>query len=100
MSTNYLPIRAAAVKIRLRQPTAMSTGYHVYGIEYLPGKSIKTYFDGDGGPVTGRANIITAAIRADPLERGGQQRRRWLSHDWSAKHASTMRVAEVQAYSH
>ena len=27
-------------------PTAMNAGYNTYGMEYLPGRSIKTYFNG------------------------------------------------------
>ena len=77
-------------------PTAMDTGEHVYGIEYLPGQSIKTYFDGK------LVGDWTTDISTAPYElilwnaqasgaAGGY-------HTSGSPNTSTMTVAEVQAY--
>jgi len=75
----------------------LSAGYHVYGIQYLPGKSVTMYLDGT------KVATYTTNVPSDPMEliiNLAVTNASWHSATSSATPSpAVMRVAEVQAYS-
>ena len=75
----------------------MNAGYHVYGMEYEPGKTIKTYFDGH------LVSTFTKDINTDPYEviidnsEAASKLSSWHTIG-SEPYPTVMSVAEVQAY--
>jgi hypothetical protein len=75
----------------------MSAGYHTYGMEYIPGVSIKTFFDGH------MVADFTTDINTDPYEiiinnsQANSTASGWHSSG-TAPNPSVMSIAEVQAY--
>ena len=79
----------------------MSAGYHTYGVEYIPNVSIKYYFDGaleattSGVPIPAESYEIMINLMVALASTSG-----WHTVPAPGNYpASTMDVAEVQAYS-
>jgi hypothetical protein len=79
-----------------------SAGYHVYGFQFLPGKSITAYFDGkqvwqvnasSGVTITGEPYEIILELQV-----AAQQDSTWHTVTNSQTPTSSMTVSEVQAY--
>jgi len=84
------------VQIAIPTGTDLSAGYHVYGIEYLPGRSVTTYLDGrviasftHDVPSDPMELIINLAVADAPGHSTTSQ---------ATPSPSVLRVAEVQAY--
>ena len=81
----------------------MSAGYHIFGVEFIPGVSVKCYFDGvlvfqvlASSGVTITAGTYEIILQ---LEVAGQQISGSHTVATGATPPATMDVAEVQAYS-
>ena len=81
----------------------LSGGYHIYGVEFIPGRSITGYFDGrqvwqipasSGTTITGEPYEIILQ-----LEVASQQASGGHTTTSGATPSASMEVAEVQAYS-
>jgi beta-glucanase (GH16 family) len=81
----------------------VSAGYHVYGAQFIPGRSITAYFDGRQVWQVKASSGITLA--AEPyeiilsLQVATQQTQWWHSVTTGATPSASMDVAQVQAYS-
>jgi len=81
----------------------LSGGYHIYGVQFIPKKSITGYFDGNQVWRILASSGIT--ISAEPyeiilqLEMASQQRLYGHTTTSGATPAASMKIAEVQAYS-
>ena len=81
----------------------LTAGYHVYGIEYIPGVSVKYFFDGklmfqqlesnSGGVVAGTYELLLE------LQVAAQQASGFHTVTTGTTPSASMDVAEVQAYS-
>ncbi len=81
----------------------LSAGYHVYGIQYIPNVSVKYFFDGKlifeqlesdkGGVPAGTYELIMQ------LQVATHQTSPWHTVPRASTPSSSMKVAEVQAYS-
>ncbi len=96
VSTYHTPSGAQS-SFSYATPTAMNTGEHVYGVEYLPGQSIKTYFDGQlvGDWTTDISTLPYELVLWNAQASSGAG----AYHTSGSPNTSTMTVAEVQAYS-
>jgi len=80
----------------------MSAGYHVYGVEYIPNVSIKYYFDGvleattSGVPIPAESYEIMINLMVALASTSGLH----TVPTPGSYPATTMGVAEVQAYTH
>ena len=81
----------------------MSAGYHIFGSEFIPGVSVKCYFDGvqvfqvlASSGVTITAGTYEIILE---LEVAGQQASPWHTVTTGTTSLASMDVAEVQAYS-
>ena len=80
----------------------LSAGYHVYGFEYLPGKSITAYFDGRQVYQLLAPNVTIVAGTYElilQLEVAAASTAGWHTVANASTPSASMRVAEVQAYS-
>ena len=112
-SPNYCPVAAgyfdnAGNAIGDANPNVgfdASAGYHVYGIEWIPGVSVKEYVDGNlvwsvtqsqvpGGIVAQAYEIILNLVVTASKDSG------WATVPTATSPGGSMDVAEVQAYSH
>ncbi len=82
----------------------VTAGYHVYGVQFVPGQSITAYFD---GRLVWQVRASSAApLTAEPyeiilsLEVATPRTLSWHTVTTSATPSATMDVAEVQAYSY
>jgi len=81
----------------------VSAGYHVYGVQYVPGQSITAYVDGKQVYQLLASSIVT--ITSEPyqimleLQVATQQTSGWHTVTNVGTPSSTMTVDEVQAYS-
>ena len=81
----------------------VTAGYHVYGVQFIPGQSITSYFDGRQVWQVKASNGI--AITAEPyeiilsLQVATPQTSSWHTVAMGVTPSATMDVAEVQAYS-
>ena len=81
----------------------VSAGYHVYGVQFVPGQSITAYFD--GSPVWQVKASSGITLAPEPyeivlsLQVAGPTATGWHSLTTGATPSATMDVAEVQAYS-
>ena len=84
--------------------TDLSAGYHVYGFQFVPGQSITAYLDGhqvwqvtssSGVSITGEPYEIIMELQVATQQISG-----WHTVTTANTPASTMNVAEVQAYSY
>ena len=82
----------------------VTAGYHVYGVQFIPGQSITAYFDGRQVWQVHASSGVT--ITAEPyeiilsLQVATQQTSAWHTVTTGATPPATMDVAEVQAYSY
>ncbi len=82
----------------------VSAGYHVYGVQFIPGHSITTYFD--GRQVWQLKTSSAAPLAAEPyeiilsLQVATEATSPWHSVTTGDTPSATMNVAEVQAYSY
>ena len=82
----------------------VTAGYHIYGFQFIPGRSITAYFDGRQVWQVSASSGIT--IRAEPyeiileLQVASQQTARWHTVATGATPSASMDVAEVRAYSY
>jgi hypothetical protein len=83
--------------------TDMTAGYHVYGIEFLPGKSITAYFDGKQvWQVLASSRVTITAGTYElmlDLEVAAGTTSGWRTVPTGATPSASMDVAEIQAYS-
>jgi hypothetical protein len=81
----------------------VSAGYHVYGFEFLPGRSITAFFDGTPEWQVSASNGVTITAEQYEilleLQVASQQTSSWHTVTTSATPPASMDVAEVQAYS-
>ncbi len=102
MSTNYFSDQGQQGSIP-DTGVDLSAGYHVYGIQYIPGQSITEFLDGRPVASVLAANGVT--ITPEPyqimlsLYVATQQTHGWHTVTNGSTPTSTMKVAEVQAYS-
>ncbi len=81
----------------------VTAGYHIYGFQFIPGRSVTAYFDGRKVWQVSASSGIT--ITGEPyeiilqLEVASQQISGFHTVPTSATPSATMDVAEVQAYS-
>ncbi len=70
----------------------LTAGYHVYGMNWIPGRSITWYLDGrEVGQITKRADARTqGAHGADPRPPGGQHHRLVVAHGGRCHHAQSV----------
>ncbi len=81
----------------------VSSGYHTYGFQFLPNKSVTAYFD---GKQVWRVNASsTVTITGEPyeiiieLQEATNETSGWHTVTTDSTPSSSMQVAEVQAYS-
>ena len=81
----------------------VSAGYHVYGVQFIPGKSIAVYFDGrlvwqvlasSGTTIVGEPYEIILDLQVASAKTGS-----WHTVANASTSVSFMDIAEVQAYS-
>jgi beta-glucanase (GH16 family) len=81
----------------------MASGYHVYGIQYIPGQSITEYFDGrqvfqvlasSGVTITAGTYQLMLELQVPAASTSG-----WHTTPTASTPPSTMRISQVQAYS-
>jgi len=81
----------------------VTSGYHIYGFRFIPGKSITAYFDGrqvwpvrasSGITITGEPYEIILELQVAAQQASGRH-----TMTTSATPSASMQVAEVQAYS-
>ncbi len=82
----------------------VTAGYHIYGVQFVPGQSITAYFDGrqvwqvhasSAAPFTAEPYEIILSLQV-----ATQQTSAWHTVTTGATPSETMDVAEVQAYSY
>jgi len=82
----------------------VTAGYHIYGFEFIPGRSITAYFDGRQVWQVSASSAIT--ITAEPyeiileLQVASQHAARWHTVTTGATPSASMDVAEIRAYSY
>ncbi len=102
-SSNYFADQGQQGTLWTTNGPDMSSGYHVYGVEWLPGQSITAFFD--GWPVWRVAASPSVTVTAQPyqimveLEVASQKAAGWHTAAGAGTPSSSMQVAEVQAYS-
>ena len=83
--------------------TDVSAGYHIYGFQFIPGRSFTAYFDGSRVWQVNASSSTT--ILAEPyeiildLQVAGQTAAQWHTMTTGSTPAASMNIAEVQAYS-
>ena len=103
MSTNYFADQGQQGSIP-NTGADLSVGYHVYGIQYIPGQSITEFLDGRQVSQVLASGAVT--ITPEPyqimlsLYVAAQQTSGWHTVTNADTPTSTMDVAEVQAYSY
>ncbi len=103
MSTNYFADQGQQGSIP-NTGADLSAGYHVYGIQYIPGQSITEFLDGRQVSQVLASGAVT--ITPEPyqimlsLYVAAQQTSGWHTVTNADTPTSTMDVAEVQAYSY
>ena len=81
----------------------VSSGYHTYGFQFLPNKSVTAYFDGKQVWQVKASSTVT--ITGEPyeimieLQEATNETSGWHTVTTTSTPSSTMQVAEVQAYS-
>ncbi len=102
-SSNYFPTVGSQTGANWGTPGGVdiSAGYHTYGVRYIPGVSITTYFDGHQVWQTLES---TATITPEPYDimlelEVASQKAGFHTPTTANTPTSSMEVAEVQAYS-
>ena len=81
----------------------VSSGYHTYGFQFLPNKSVTAYFDGRQVWQVNASSTVT--ITGEPyeiiieLQEATGETSGWHTVTTASTPSSSMQVAEVQAYS-
>ena len=100
--STYFASPSLTVGNNVKVSAGLAAGFHVYGVQWIPGVSITIYLDGT--PVSQVTEAEAGSIPAEPYEiilqlLVASANSRWHTVTNSSTPTSSMQVDEVQAYS-